>query len=177
MLMHLMGVTTLFDVVHTQGDVVEGIRQAIRGKDDIAVRPPYKPECLSESWPLWPAREGWADEVAQNQWLEGSQLLPNCLTRSAAFFEEIFQGRCAPRLEDVEGLVHPCICALVPVSSATADAVRKAAQQATHFLHNGRHCYLSFIIFYVDGRTRRLGTQRAVLPLSIQEMSHCGDFP
>lgn len=177
MLMHLMGVTTLFDVVHTQGDVVEGIRQAIRGKDDIAVRPPYKPESLSESWPLWPAREGWADEVAQNQGLEGSQLLPNCLTCSAAFFEQIFQGRCAPRLEDVEGLVHPCICALIPVSSATADAVCKAAQQATHFLHDGRHYYLSFMIFSADGRTRRLGTQQAVLPLSIQEMSHCGDFP
>ena len=104
---------------------------AFRGKNDIAVRPPYKPESLSESWPLWPAREGWADEVAKHQGLEGSQLLPNCLTRSAAFFQQIFQGRCAPRLENVEGLVHPCICALVPISSATADAVCATFEHCT----------------------------------------------
>ena len=143
--------------VRTQGDVVEGIRQAIRCKDDIAVWPPYEPESLSKCWPLWPAGECGADKVTQNQGLERPQLLPDCFARSAALLEQVLQGRCTPRLEDIEGLVHPCVCALVSVAPATADAVCKAAQQATHLLHDGRRCYLGSIFEHKQPETRRLG--------------------
>ena len=116
------------------------IRQTITCEYYIAIGPPYKPERLSECWPLGPAGECRADKVAQHQGLERPQLLPDCFTRSAAFFEEVLQSGCTSRLKYIEGLVHPRICALIPIASATADAVCKAAQQATHLLHDRRKC-------------------------------------